>query len=49
MISIATMYFCVGGALLWLQASRAHMRFDTWDSFAEAVCIRFGRGISATC
>lgn len=42
MIGLATMYF-VGGALLWLQASRAHMCFETWDAFAEAVCIRFGR------
>lgn len=29
MVNIATMYF-VGGALLWLQASKTHIRFDTW-------------------
>lgn len=32
-----------GGGLLWLQASSAHTRFDTWDAFAEVVCSRFGR------
>lgn len=42
MISVATMYF-VGGALLWLQASRALSRYESWESFAEAVCNRFGR------
>lgn len=41
-VSIATMYF-VGGALLWLQSSRAHTRFEDWDTFVEAVCNRFAR------
>lgn len=41
-ISIATMHF-VGGALLWLQATRAHTRFEDWGTFVEAVCSRFGR------
>lgn len=42
MISVATMYF-VGGALLWLQASHAHHRFNTWETFEEVVCSRFSR------
>lgn len=38
MISIATMYF-TGGALLWLQSSKAHHRIDDWETFAEAVVV----------
>lgn len=41
-VSIATMFF-TGGALLWLQTSHAHSRFDTWEAFVEAVCRRFGK------
>lgn len=33
----------MGGALLWLQSSKAHTRFNTGETFAEVVCSRFGR------
>lgn len=42
MVSIATMYF-TGGALLWLQPSKANHGIDNWETFVEAVCSKFGK------
>ncbi|VAH32190.1 unnamed protein product [Triticum turgidum subsp. durum] len=41
-VSCAAMYF-IDGALSWLQSTKAHLIYTDWGTFAEAVCVQFGR------
>lgn len=41
-IGVATMHF-VGSVVLWLHATQAHTECMSWEEFAEAVCLRFGK------
>lgn len=41
-VSCAAMYF-IDGALSWLQSTKAHLVYTDWNTFAEAVCVQFGR------